>query len=329
MALRRPWLWGLTGWGLMVSVTGGGRAVNDGVGAMAAHGPTVGPLRVSTMSTSRLEEALPRVWDWRSGGSQRLWMYPDSSRNLAWKVIPLYPVTIWFGDTPIFLFPGRCWFLAFDPRFRSRVSGGGDTGHSVRKFPTRSQRFVIVSRRCKCAPAMDGASKEMNQQAAAMEVKSRKEDEFVEEAGKPDFDQEVNAAGEENEDRRLMVHGDREEEAGKEEEDEFVFDEEKPEEGLLKGYYAVARFYSGHNLPVKVVFADCSRFGGTTRQGILGTIGIYWSSQLRIHSSLWCVGALGVSRGMLSLSFSMMGCQSYLRWSLNHFPCGYTSMIFQ
>jgi hypothetical protein len=64
---------------------------------------------------------------------------------------------------------------------------------------------------------MDGASKEMNQQAAAMEVKSRKEDEFVEEAGKPDFDQEVNVAGEENEDRRLMVHGDREEEAGKEE----------------------------------------------------------------------------------------------------------------
>jgi hypothetical protein len=43
------------------------------------------------------------------------------------------------------------------------------------------------------------------------------------------------------------------------EEEEFVFDEEAPEEGLLMGWFAVARFYSGHNLPVKVIFSDLIR----------------------------------------------------------------------
>jgi hypothetical protein len=60
----------------------------------------------------------------------------------------------------------------------------------------------------------------------------------------------------ENADRRLMVHGNLVGEVLEDEEEEFVFEEGAPEEGLLMGWFAVARYYSGHNLPVKVIFSD-------------------------------------------------------------------------
>jgi hypothetical protein len=70
-------------------------------------------------------------------------------------------------------------------------------------------------------------------------------------------------------DRRLVLHGKGVEEEDPEEgeEEEFVFDEEKPEEGLLNGWFVVSRYYSSHMLPIKVLFSDLfSIWGdGTTR----------------------------------------------------------------
>jgi hypothetical protein len=69
-------------------------------------------------------------------------------------------------------------------------------------------------------------------------------------------------------DRRLVIH-DRgaDEDSEGEEEEEFVSGEEDSEEGLLRGYFAVARYYSSHRFAVKVLFSDL--FGiwgdGTTR----------------------------------------------------------------
>jgi hypothetical protein len=69
-------------------------------------------------------------------------------------------------------------------------------------------------------------------------------------------------------DRRLVIH-DRgaDEDSEGEEEEEFVSGEEDSEEGLLRGYFAVARYYSSHRFDVKVLFSDL--FGiwgdGTTR----------------------------------------------------------------
>jgi hypothetical protein len=54
-------------------------------------------------------------------------------------------------------------------------------------------------------------------------------------------------------------------------EEEFVFDEGAPEEGLLMGWFAVARYYSGHNLPVKVIFSDLFRIWGDGTARDLGS----------------------------------------------------------
>jgi hypothetical protein len=64
-------------------------------------------------------------------------------------------------------------------------------------------------------------------------------------------------------DRRLVIHerGTEEESEGDEEE-EFVFGGEDSEEGLLKGWFAVARYYSSHSFPVKVLFTDLFRIWG-------------------------------------------------------------------
>jgi hypothetical protein len=77
---------------------------------------------------------------------------------------------------------------------------------------------------------------------------------------------EVNKVQDEVDDRRLVIH-DRGADEASEGEEEFVFGEEDSEEGLLRGYFAVARYYSSHRFAVKVLFSDL--FGiwgdGTTR----------------------------------------------------------------
>jgi hypothetical protein len=81
-------------------------------------------------------------------------------------------------------------------------------------------------------------------------------------ADKPKPIQEETRDEDMNTDRRLMIQEGPVEENQEGEEEEFVFDEGAPEESLLMGWFAVARYYSGHNLPVKVIFSDLFRIWG-------------------------------------------------------------------
>jgi hypothetical protein len=69
-----------------------------------------------------------------------------------------------------------------------------------------------------------------------------------------------------------MVLGARaEEEQEGDDEEEFVFDEADPEDGLRKGWFAVARYYSGQSFPVKVLFSDLFRIWGDGTARELGS----------------------------------------------------------
>jgi hypothetical protein len=64
-------------------------------------------------------------------------------------------------------------------------------------------------------------------------------------------------------DRRLVVRsGGEEEEKEMEEEEEFEFEEDAQEDGLLRGWFAVARYYSSKSYPVKALFSDLFRIWG-------------------------------------------------------------------
>jgi hypothetical protein len=75
-------------------------------------------------------------------------------------------------------------------------------------------------------------------------------------------------------DRRLVIH-DRgegaEEESEGDDEEEFVFGEDDSEEGLLRGWFAVARYYSAHSFPVKVLFSDLFSIWGDGTARDLGS----------------------------------------------------------
>jgi hypothetical protein len=64
-------------------------------------------------------------------------------------------------------------------------------------------------------------------------------------------------------DRRLVVRtGGEEEEQAMEEEEEFEFEENTQEDGQLRGWFVVARYYSRKSYPVKVLFSDLFRIWG-------------------------------------------------------------------
>jgi hypothetical protein len=67
-----------------------------------------------------------------------------------------------------------------------------------------------------------------------------------------------------NGDRRLVIHNDMAADGQEEEdaEDEFIFDEDAPEEGLRVGFLAVARYYSSHRFPTRVLFDDLFQIWG-------------------------------------------------------------------
>jgi hypothetical protein len=83
--------------------------------------------------------------------------------------------------------------------------------------------------------------------------------------------QEETGDEETNTDRRLVIHDGPVEGNQEGDEEEFVFDEGAPEEGLLMGWFTVARYYSGHNLPVKVIFSDLFRIWGDGMARDLGS----------------------------------------------------------
>jgi hypothetical protein len=114
----------------------------------------------------------------------------------------------------------------------------------------------------------------MVQEASGMEKLAGKVSEAGDEANKVQ-DEAQREAGKEAvqvEDRRLMVLGARaEEEQEGDDEEEFVFDEADPEDGLRKGWFAVARYYSGQSFPVKVLFSDLFRIWGDGTARELGS----------------------------------------------------------
>jgi hypothetical protein len=75
-------------------------------------------------------------------------------------------------------------------------------------------------------------------------------------------------------DRRLVIHdhgdGDEGDSEGDDEE-EFMFGEDDSEEGLLRGWFAVARYYSAHSFPVKVLFSDLFSIWGDGTARDLGS----------------------------------------------------------
>jgi hypothetical protein len=83
--------------------------------------------------------------------------------------------------------------------------------------------------------------------------------------------QEETGDEETNTDRRLVIHDGPVEGNQEGDEEEFVFDEGAPEEGLLMGWFTVARYYSGHNLPVKVIFSDLFRISGDSTARDIGS----------------------------------------------------------
>jgi hypothetical protein len=67
-----------------------------------------------------------------------------------------------------------------------------------------------------------------------------------------------------NDDRRLVIHNElgADGQEGEEDEDEFVFEEDAAEEGLRVGFFALARFYSSHGFPTRVLFDDLFQLWG-------------------------------------------------------------------
>jgi hypothetical protein len=63
-------------------------------------------------------------------------------------------------------------------------------------------------------------------------------------------------------DRRLVVRTGVEEEEQAMEEEEFAFEENAQEDGLLRGWFMVACYYSSKSYPVKVLFSDLFRIWG-------------------------------------------------------------------
>jgi hypothetical protein len=89
--------------------------------------------------------------------------------------------------------------------------------------------------------------------------------------GERDRAAKVDDVGEENRDRRFVVHPqvaipEPEEDA----DEEFVFEDESPQGGMQVGWLALARYYSSRNFPAKVLFADLFRIWGEGTARALG-----------------------------------------------------------
>jgi hypothetical protein len=75
-------------------------------------------------------------------------------------------------------------------------------------------------------------------------------------------------------DRRLVIHnhGVRDEgDSEGDDEEEFVFGEDESDKGLLRGWFAVARYCSAHSFPVKVLFSDLFSIWGDGTARDLGS----------------------------------------------------------
>lgn len=132
-----------------------------------------------------------------------------------------------------------------------------------------------------------------------------------------------------NLDRRLLVQGDQMGVKTESKEDEFVFDEEAPEEALLLGWFAVARFYSGHNLPVKVIFMDLFRIWGDGSTRDLGDNSylLEFSSENALNFELR--GGPWGFKGDAIIVVRYDGLRKLRKWKLNQSPCGFASMTYQ